>query len=72
VLWQEFRDHGTSLNNAVNKALRVHRGPLWRIVQVRVFAGFEACSLIPFASAHFLTLRPPASCLLALGAGGLM
>jgi hypothetical protein len=37
ALWQEFRDHGASLNNALNEALRVHGGPLWRIFQVCVF-----------------------------------
>jgi hypothetical protein len=31
VLWQEFRDHGALLNNALNEALRVHGGPSWRI-----------------------------------------
>jgi hypothetical protein len=64
ALWQEFRDHDASLNNTLNKALRVHGGPSWWIFQVRVFARLEAHSLVPFASARFLTLRPPASCLL--------
>jgi hypothetical protein len=44
-LWQEFRDHDTLINNALNEALRVHRGPSWRIFQVHVFARFKACSL---------------------------
>jgi hypothetical protein len=30
-LWQEFRDHGASLNNALNEALRIHTGPAWRV-----------------------------------------
>jgi hypothetical protein len=34
VLWQEFRDHGTSLNRALNEALRIHSGPAWRVFQV--------------------------------------
>jgi hypothetical protein len=34
--WQEFRDHGTSINNVLTEALRVHRGPLWQIFQVGV------------------------------------
>jgi hypothetical protein len=34
-LWQEFRDHGTSLNRALNEALRIHSGPAWRFFQVR-------------------------------------
>jgi hypothetical protein len=27
ALWQEFRDHGVSLNRALNEALRIHGGP---------------------------------------------
>jgi hypothetical protein len=30
-LWQEFCDHGASLNNTVNEALRIHAGPAWRV-----------------------------------------
>jgi hypothetical protein len=37
VLWQEFRDHDASINNALSEALWVHGGPSWRIFQVRVF-----------------------------------
>jgi hypothetical protein len=33
-LWQEPRDHGASLNRALNEALRIHSGPAWRIFQV--------------------------------------
>jgi hypothetical protein len=29
ALWQEFRDHGASLNNALNEALRIYAGPTW-------------------------------------------
>jgi hypothetical protein len=36
-LWQEFRDHGTSLNNTLNEMLWIHGGPAWRIFQVRIF-----------------------------------
>jgi hypothetical protein len=35
VLWQEFRDHGSSLNRALNEALRIHSGLAWRVFQVR-------------------------------------
>jgi hypothetical protein len=70
VLWQEFRDHSASINNALNEALRVHRGPSRWIFQVRVFARFEARSFIPFTFARFLISRSPTSCLLATGAGG--
>jgi hypothetical protein len=38
ALWQEFRDHGGSLNNMLNEALRIHAGPVWRVFQVRVFS----------------------------------
>jgi hypothetical protein len=34
-LWEEFRDHGASLNRALNEALRIHNGPAWRVFQVR-------------------------------------
>jgi hypothetical protein len=37
ALWQEFRDHGSSLNRALNEALWIHGGPAWRIFQVRGF-----------------------------------
>jgi hypothetical protein len=30
-LWQELRDHGASLNRALNEALRIHNGPAWRV-----------------------------------------
>jgi hypothetical protein len=34
ALLQEFRDHGASLNRALNEALRIHGGPAWRVFQV--------------------------------------
>jgi hypothetical protein len=34
VLWQEFRDHGASLNRALNDVLRIHGGPAWCIFWV--------------------------------------
>jgi hypothetical protein len=37
ALWQEFRDHGASLSNALNEALRIHAGPAWQIFNVRAF-----------------------------------
>jgi hypothetical protein len=33
-LWQELRDHGASLNRALNEELRIHSGPAWRVFQV--------------------------------------
>jgi hypothetical protein len=38
ALWQEFRDHASSLNRALSEALRIHGGPAWRIFQVRGFS----------------------------------
>jgi hypothetical protein len=37
ALWQEFRDLGSSLNQALNEALQIHGGPAWRIFLVRGF-----------------------------------
>jgi hypothetical protein len=46
ALWQEFRDHGSSLNRALNEALWIHGGLAWRIFQVRGFSlGFVVPSL---------------------------
>jgi hypothetical protein len=33
-LWEELRDHDVSLNRVLNKALRIHGGPAWRVFQV--------------------------------------
>jgi hypothetical protein len=33
-LWGELRSHGATLDRALNKALRVHGGPAWRVFQV--------------------------------------
>jgi hypothetical protein len=30
-LWEVLRDHGASLNRALNEALRIHGGPAWRV-----------------------------------------
>jgi hypothetical protein len=48
ALWQEFRDHGASLNRALNKALRIHRGRAWRIFQVRDLSPGFAVSPLSF------------------------
>jgi hypothetical protein len=34
ALWQKFRDHSASLNWALNEALRIHGGTVWRVFQV--------------------------------------
>jgi hypothetical protein len=33
-LWGELRNHGATLDRALNEALRVHGGPAWRVFQV--------------------------------------
>jgi hypothetical protein len=33
-LWHELRDHGASLNRALNEVLRIHSGPAWHFFQV--------------------------------------
>jgi hypothetical protein len=30
-LWEELRDHGASLNRALNEALQIHGGPAWHV-----------------------------------------
>jgi hypothetical protein len=50
ALWQEFRDHGASLNRALNEALQIHGGPAWRVFWVCDFSpGFAVFppSLLP-------------------------
>jgi hypothetical protein len=61
-LWQELRDHGASLNRALNEALRIHSGPTWRLFQVSwVSWVFEIPSLAFSVFALFLTLALLAS-----------
>jgi hypothetical protein len=48
-LWEELRDHGTSLNRALNEALRIHGGPAWRVFQVHrrsLARCFLPCSVV--------------------------
>jgi hypothetical protein len=40
-LWGELRNHGATLDRALNEALRVHGGPAWRVFQVG-----RRCSLL--------------------------
>jgi hypothetical protein len=55
-LWQELRDHGASLNRALNEVLRIHSDPAWRVLQVSwVSWGFEVPSLAFSAFVFFLT-----------------
>jgi hypothetical protein len=48
ALWEEFRDHGASLNRALNEALRIHGGPAWRVFQVCDFSSGFAVFLLSF------------------------
>jgi hypothetical protein len=57
ALWQEFHDHGASLNRALNEALRIHGGPAWSIFRVSDFSpGFVVFPFVSFAFALLLTL----------------
>jgi hypothetical protein len=61
-LWQELRDHGVSLNRALNEALRIHSGPAWHVFQVSLVSwGFEIPSLAFSMFTLFLTLALLAS-----------
>jgi hypothetical protein len=62
ALWQEFQDHDASLNNALNEALRIHAGPAWRVLQVRVLIVEFEVLLFASASARFLTLLSSTPC----------
>jgi hypothetical protein len=46
ALWEEFHDHGASLNRALIEALRIHGDPAWRVFQVCDFSpGFAVFPL---------------------------
>jgi hypothetical protein len=63
VLWQEFRDHGASLNNALNEALRIHEGPAGGFSRYTFFL-LDFWSLSPLVSPAFsLLLTQFLSCL---------
>jgi hypothetical protein len=38
ALWQEFREHGASLNATLTEALRLHGSPSFQLFEVSVFA----------------------------------
>jgi hypothetical protein len=63
ALWQEFRDHDASLNNALNEALRIHGGLAWRIFRVCISIEFGGFSLVSSAFVRplnrFLSLPCP-------------
>jgi hypothetical protein len=47
ALWHDFRDHGASLNNALNEALLIHASPACQIFKIHVliveFEVFPCC-----------------------------
>jgi hypothetical protein len=55
-LWEELRDHDTSLNRALNEALQIHSGPAWRAFQVSLVSwGFAIPSPVFSLFVSFLT-----------------
>jgi hypothetical protein len=46
TLWQEFRDHRASINNALTEALRIHGGPSIRLFKVSVFHSTRGLFLV--------------------------
>jgi hypothetical protein len=55
-LWGELRNHGATLNRALNEALRVHGGPAWHVFQVGHRRLLLSLSLIstPILASRFL------------------
>jgi hypothetical protein len=49
ALWQEFRDHDTSINNALTEALRLHGGPSFQIFEVSVLCLTRGLFLVFFS-----------------------
>jgi hypothetical protein len=69
ALWQEFRDHGISINNMFTEALRIHGSPSIWLFEVSVLCQTRGLFLIFFVLGCFLILLPPVSRLLFVGAG---
>jgi hypothetical protein len=61
ALWQEFRDHGALLINALNEALQIHVGPVWQILRYVLSSSNSRFFLVAFAPVRSLTLPSPAS-----------
>jgi predicted nucleic acid-binding Zn-ribbon protein len=58
-LWGELRDHGAALNRALNEALQIHGGPVWRVFQVRrccLFSSISSFSCLFLAARRLLVL----------------
>jgi hypothetical protein len=54
ALWQEFRNHGASINNALTKALRLHGGPSFQLFEVSVSRLIRSLFLISLLSGCFM------------------
>jgi hypothetical protein len=48
AMWQEFRDHDVSINNALTEALRIHGGPSIRLFEVGVLRPTRGLFLVFF------------------------
>jgi hypothetical protein len=60
ALWQEFGDHGASLNRVLNESMRIHGGPAWRVFQVSGFSpGFVVFYFVSSVFRLLLTLVFP-------------
>jgi hypothetical protein len=55
ALWQEFRDHGASINNALTEALRLHGGPSFQLFEVSVLRLTRGLFLVFFLFECFVT-----------------
>jgi hypothetical protein len=58
ALWQEFRDHNISINNALTEALRIHEGPSIRLFEVSACCRIRGLLLTFFVFGCFLILLP--------------
>jgi hypothetical protein len=61
ALWQEFCDHGVSMNNTLTEALRIHGGPSIRLFEVSVVCQTRGLFLTFFTFECFLVLFFPVS-----------
>jgi hypothetical protein len=70
-LWEELRGHGASLNRALNEALQIHGGPVWRVFQVRCrpLASLLFFLALLFSRLFFCGATLIGLCLLVAGAG---
>jgi predicted RNA-binding protein with PIN domain len=59
ALWQEFCDHGVSINNALTEALRIQGSPSIRLFEVSVLCSTRGLFLIFFTFECFLILLSP-------------